>query len=55
MNDDATEQVIALAKHVVSHMQATFPGWREVYFVLTRRAIPSTGCERPTPRQAASN
>ena len=31
MNDDATELVIARAKHVVSHMQATFPGRREVY------------------------
>lgn len=31
MNDDATELVIALAKHVIGYMQTTFPGWSEVY------------------------
>ncbi|MBR8209407.1 hypothetical protein KDW61_12110 [Burkholderia cenocepacia] len=31
MNDDATERVIELARHVVGYMQAAFPGWQEVY------------------------
>lgn len=31
MHDEATELVIALAKHVIGYMQATFPGWTDVY------------------------
>lgn len=31
MNDAATELVIALAKHVITYMQTTFPGWKDVY------------------------
>lgn len=31
MDDEATELVIALAKHVIGYMQATFPGWTDVY------------------------
>jgi hypothetical protein len=31
VNDDATERVIELARHVIGYMQAAFPGWREVY------------------------
>ncbi|WP_208458600.1 hypothetical protein [Burkholderia seminalis] len=31
MNDDATERVIELARHVIGYMQTAFPGWQEVY------------------------
>ncbi|WP_310641706.1 hypothetical protein [Burkholderia cenocepacia] len=31
MNDDATERVIELARHVMGYMQSAFPGWCEVY------------------------
>ncbi|MCU9953429.1 hypothetical protein OEJ37_08655 [Burkholderia sp. BKH01] len=31
MNDDATERVIELARHVIGYMQSAFPGWNEVY------------------------
>ena len=31
MDDEATELVIALAKHVIGYMQAAFPGWTNVY------------------------
>ena len=31
MNDEATKLVLALAKHVIAHMQANVPGWKEVY------------------------
>lgn len=31
MNSQATELVIALARHVIGQMQASFPGWDEVY------------------------
>lgn len=31
MNDDATERVIELARHVIGYIQSAFPGWNEVY------------------------
>ena len=44
MNDEATQSVIALAKHVIGYMQANFVGWKEVYVRLDAPSDYQCGC-----------